>query len=172
MPLTPQIHILDLNFQGCPNAIASYLVPHPEGLILFECGPGSTQTQLEKNIKEWGFSLDQLTHIFLTHIHLDHAGAAGWLAGQTDAVVHVHPRGAPHLVDPSRLLASAARIYKDQMDFLWGDFHPVPEDQLVILNDGDEVQVGPYVIRALDTPGHANHHLAYLLDEICFSGEN
>lgn len=171
MRTAPQIHTLDLNFQDCPKAIASYLIPHPDGLILIECGPGSTQAQLEKNLMELGFSLEELTHIFLTHIHLDHAGAAGWLAEQSGATIHVHPRGAPHMLDPTRLLASAARIYKDQMDSLWGNFQPVPEDQLVILNDGDEVQVGPFTFRALDTPGHANHHLAYLLDDICFSGD-
>lgn len=171
MTTAPPVQILDLNFLGCPRAIASYLIPHPEGLIMVECGPGSTQAQLVKNLKALGYSLDQLTHVLLTHIHLDHAGAAGWLAEQTGATIHVHPRGAPHLLDPSRLLASAARIYQDKMDYLWGEFKPVPEDQLVILNDGAEVQIGPYVFRALDTPGHANHHLAYLLDEICFSGD-
>ena len=171
MRTAPQIHTLDLNFQDCPNAIASYLIPHPDGFILIECGPGSTQAQLEKNLMELGFSLKQLTHVFLTHIHLDHAGAAGWLAEQSGATIHVHPRGAPHMLDPTRLLASATRIYKDQMDTLWGNFQPVPEDQLVILNDGDEVQVGSFTFRTLDTPGHANHHLAYLLDDICFSGD-
>jgi glyoxylase-like metal-dependent hydrolase (beta-lactamase superfamily II) len=171
MNKSPQIYTLDLNFLNCPQAIASYLIPYPDGFILIESGPGSTQDQLEKNINELGFELSQLTHLFLSHIHLDHAGAAGWLAERSGASVFVHPRGAPHMQDPSRLLASAARIYEDKMDTLWGDFHPVPETQLVILNDGDEIQAGPYCIRALDTPGHANHHLAYLLDEICFSGD-
>lgn len=171
MKTAPKIHTLDLNFQDCLNAIASYLIPHEDGFILIECGPGSTQVQLEKNLTELGFSLKELTHVFLTHIHLDHAGAAGWLAEQSGATIYVHQRGAPHMLDPTRLLASAARIYKDQMEILWGKFHPVPEDQLVILDDGDEVQVGSYTFRALDTPGHANHHLAYLLDDICFSGD-
>lgn len=165
------IHTLDLNFQDCPKAIASYLIPYAEGLILVESGPGSTQDRLEKNLLDLGYKLEQVTHVFLTHIHLDHAGAAGWLAEKTGALIYVHPRGAPHMKDPTRLLASAARIYKDKMDALWGNFMPVPEEQLVILNDGDEVQVGSYTFRALDTPGHANHHLAYLLDEICFSGD-
>ena len=171
MKKSPQIYTLDLNFQNCPGAIASYLIPYSEGLILIESGPGSTQDQLEKNLNGLGYNLEQVTHLFLTHIHLDHAGAAGWLAGKTGASVFVHPRGAPHMLDPTRLLASATRIYKEKMDALWGDFQPVPKDQLVILNHGDEVQVGPYTLRALDTPGHANHHLAYMLDEICFSGD-
>jgi glyoxylase-like metal-dependent hydrolase (beta-lactamase superfamily II) len=75
------------------------------------------------------------------------------------------------MIDPSKLLASAKRIYQDRMEMLWGDFLPVPENQLVTLQDGAEVKVGNYVIRAIDTPGHANHHLAYILDKICFSGD-
>ena len=167
----PEIITLDLNFLNCTNAIASYLIPHKDGLALIESGPGSTQKTLEKKVEDHGYNLEDLTHLFLTHIHLDHAGASGWLAEKTGATVYVHPRGAPHMIDPGKLLASAERIYQDRMDMLWGDFLPVPENQLVILEDRMEVQVGDYVIRALDTPGHANHHLAYLLDEICFSGD-
>jgi glyoxylase-like metal-dependent hydrolase (beta-lactamase superfamily II) len=171
MEKSPQIYTLDLNFLNCPQAIASYLIPHSDGFILIESGPGSTQDQLERNIHQLGYTVENLSHLFLTHIHLDHAGAAGWLARKSGASVFVHPRGAPHMQDPSRLLASAARIYKEKMEALWGEFQPVPEKQVVILNDNDEIQVGPYCIRALDTPGHANHHLAYILDDVCFSGD-
>ncbi len=171
MPNSSKVFTLDLNFQNCRNAIASYLIPHQEGLILIESGPGSTQEELKKNILGLDFALEDITHILLTHIHLDHAGAAGWLAAQTGARVFVHERGAPHLLDPSRLLASATRIYQDKMDTLWGDFLPVPADQLVVVKDQEEIQVGSLTIRALDTPGHANHHLAYLLDDLCFSGD-
>jgi glyoxylase-like metal-dependent hydrolase (beta-lactamase superfamily II) len=167
----PNIITLDLKFQNCPNAIASYLIPHKEGLVLIESGPGSTQDELIKNLQEHGYSVKDITHVLLTHIHLDHAGAAGWLAEQSGARVYVHQRGAPHMLDPSRLLASATRIYQDKMDLLWGDFLPVPEEQLVILENGMEIQIGSYTFRALDTPGHANHHMAYILDEICFSGD-
>ena len=171
MNKSPKIYTLDLNFLDCKLAIASYLIPYADGLILIESGPGSTQAQLERNLLSLGYKLEQITHLFLTHIHLDHAGAAGWLAERTGATVFVHSRGAPHMIDPSRLLASAARIYQEKMNELWGDFLPVPEQQLVILTDGDGVQAGSFAIRALDTPGHANHHLAYLLDDICFSGD-
>ena len=167
----PEIITLDLNFQNCPNAIASYLIPYQEGLILIESGPGSTQNELVRNLRELDYSLEDINHVLLTHIHLDHAGAAGWLAEQSGARVYVHHRGAPHMLDPSRLLASAARIYQEKMDQLWGDFLPVPEKQLVILEDGIEIKIGSYTFKALDTPGHANHHLAYILDEICFSGD-
>lgn len=171
MTHNPEIITLDLNFQNCPNAIASYLIPYQNGLVLIESGPGSTQNELVRNLRELDYSIQEITHVLLTHIHLDHAGAAGWLADQSGANVYVHQRGAPHMLDPSRLLASAARIYQEKMHRLWGDFLPVPDKQLVILKDGMEIEIGSYTFRALDTPGHANHHLAYILDDICFSGD-
>jgi glyoxylase-like metal-dependent hydrolase (beta-lactamase superfamily II) len=171
MSTQPQVITLDLLFQNCPTAIASYLIPHPDGLVLVESGPGSTQETLQKQIENAGYQIEQITHVLLTHIHLDHAGASGWLAAKTGAAIYVHHRGAPHMLDPSRLLASATRIYQDKMDQLWGEFLPVPENQLVILEDGAEIQAGSLLFRALDTPGHANHHMVYLLDDICFSGD-
>ncbi len=171
MTYPPKIFTLDLNFQNCSNAIASYLIPYKEGLVLIECGPGSTQESLVQNLQDRNYRIEEVTHVLLTHIHLDHAGAAGWLAEQSGAKVFVHHRGAPHMLDPSKLLASATRIYQDRMAELWGDFLPVSEEQLVILEDGMEIQVGSYTFRALDTPGHANHHMSFLLDEICFSGD-
>lgn len=170
MTITPEIITLDLNFQNCKNAIASYLIPYQDGIILIESGPGSTQMQLQKNLNNLGYALQEITHILLTHIHLDHAGAAGWLS-RYGAHIFVHERGKPHLLDPSRLIASATRIYQDQMNILWGDFLPVPKGQLTSLTDGDEISIGSYNFRALETPGHANHHMAYLLDDICFSGD-
>jgi glyoxylase-like metal-dependent hydrolase (beta-lactamase superfamily II) len=115
-------------------------------------------------------SAADITDVFLTHIHLDHAGAAGWLARQ-GARIHVHPLGAPHLLDPEKLLASAERIYADKMQALWGEFLPVPEEHLSVQQDGDTVEVGGLRIRALDTPGHAIHHFVYLVDGTCFSGD-
>jgi len=170
MTISPEVITLDLNFQNCKNAIASYLISYQNGLILIESGPGSTQIQLQKNLKDLGHDLQEITHVLLTHIHLDHAGAAGWLA-EHGAHIYVHERGAPHMLDPSRLIASATRIYQDQMENLWGDILPVPDQQLIALADGAEISIGSYTFRVLDTPGHANHHLAFLLDDICFSGD-
>jgi len=170
MTTNTKIHTIDLNFLNCPHAIASYLIPYQDGLILVESGPGSTQAQLTQTITTLGYQLEEISHVLLTHIHLDHAGAAGWLANQ-GAKVFVHERGYPHLLDPSKLIASAARLYQDRMDSLWGEILPVPEKQLVSLTDGAEIQIGSLVFRSLDTPGHANHHLAYILDEVCFSGD-
>ena len=161
---------LDLNFQGMPEAIASYLIPHPGGAILIESGPGTTTGALQEGLKANGYSIRDVTHVLLTHIHLDHAGAAGWLARQ-GAEIYVHPVGAPHLLNPEKLLASAARIYGDKMDILWGEFLPVPEAKLHVAKDGEEIAIGSLRFLPINTPGHAEHHFAYLFEDICFTGD-
>lgn len=166
----PKLHTLDLHFQGNEKTIASYLIPYSEGGILVECGPGSTQETLQSQCNEHGFSIEDISDVLLTHIHLDHAGAAGWLARQ-GAQIHVHHVGAPHMIDPERLLSSAERIYGNQMSPLWGSFLPVPKESISILHDGDEITIGDQVFQALDTPGHAYHHMAYLWEDVCFSGD-
>jgi glyoxylase-like metal-dependent hydrolase (beta-lactamase superfamily II) len=165
-----KIITLDLNFLGVPGAIASYLLPHAHGAVLIESGPGSTVPALQAGLRQHGYTEKDVTAVFLTHIHLDHAGAAGWLAHQ-GAQVYVHPVGAPHLLNPEKLLASATRIYGNQMDYLWGKFLPVPEDRLTVFEDNQVVEIGGLRLRALDTPGHANHHNVYLVDDICFTGD-
>jgi glyoxylase-like metal-dependent hydrolase (beta-lactamase superfamily II) len=162
--------ILDLNFKGIPGAIASYLIPHRDGVVLVEAGPGSTTDRLQAALGEEGYQVSDVTDVLLTHIHLDHAGAAGWLAGQ-GARIHVHPNGAPHLINPEKLISSATRIYGDRMDTLWGAFLPVPEHRLSIPQDGDVIEIGELRFRAVNTPGHANHHYAYLVDDIAFMGD-
>ena len=161
---------LDLNFQGKKQTIASYLIRHSTGVVLIESGPGSSLAGLQAGLAANGFSAADVTHVLLTHIHLDHAGAAGWLARQ-GAQIHVHPVGAPHMLNPEKLLASAARIYGDQMEKLWGEFLPVPENQLKIAKDKEEIVIGNLHFIPIDTPGHANHHYAYLFEDICFSGD-
>jgi len=169
MATTPVV-TLDLNFQGRPLAIAAYLLRHSTGIALVETGPGSTVPALEQALGGQGYTLRDISHIFLTHIHLDHAGAAGFLASQ-GAQVFVHPMGAPHLLNPEKLLASATRIYGEMMDTLWGDFLPVPAENLTILEDGQEVALGDLRLVALHTPGHAEHHIAYQCGDLCFSGD-
>ena len=169
-PVDKIIHTLDLNFMGFPGTIAAYLIPHAHGAVLVETGPGSTLPALQAGLAAHGLRASDITDVLLTHIHLDHAGAAGWLARQ-GAKIHVHPVGAPHLVDPEKLLSSARRIYGDRMEALWGEFLPVPEERLSVLQDGDVVEIEGLSFRALDTPGHANHHFAYLFHDVCFSGD-
>lgn len=165
-----QIHTLDLDFQGTPQAVAAYLLDAPGGPILVECGPGSTVGALTAALADHGCAPRDVRHVLVTHIHLDHAGAAGWWAAR-GAQIYVHPAGAPHLADPSRLLASAARIYGDAMDRLWGDMLPVPPDRLVPLADGAVIDVAGLEVAAIDAPGHAGHHLAYRIGDVAFTGD-
>jgi glyoxylase-like metal-dependent hydrolase (beta-lactamase superfamily II) len=161
-PLAPGVHLLDLRFQGVSGAVAAFLIAHRDALALVETGPGSTLPALRAAVNAAGHELAALTHVAVTHIHLDHAGAAGAVLREAPrARLYVHPAGAPHLVDPSKLLASAARIYGDRMDALWGAFEPVPADRLRTLADGDAIPLGGgRALAAWHTPGHAQHHVA------------
>jgi glyoxylase-like metal-dependent hydrolase (beta-lactamase superfamily II) len=163
---------LDLKFQGRPHAIASYLIRSTKGdaMVLIESGPGSTLPGLEAGLAKEGLSPRDVTHVLLTHIHLDHAGAAGWLARQ-GAEIYVHPVGAPHLINPEKLLASAARIYGNRMESLWGEFLPVPKEKLKVPSDREVIEIGDLRFLPINTPGHAEHHYAYLFEDICFSGD-
>ncbi len=164
------IHTLDLNFQGRTNAIASYLIVDSDAVVLIESGPGSCLPALEAGLRSHNLTLADVTHVLLTHIHLDHAGAAGALA-QHGAQIYVHGLGAPHLIHPEKLIASATRIYAERMDSLWGAFLPVPPDQLHVVKDASEIQIGRLNFLALATPGHAEHHHVYIHEDICFSGD-
>lgn len=161
---------LDLNFQGRTHAIAAYLIRHSDGAVLVESGPGSTLSALEAGLAKEGLSPRDVTHVLLTHIHLDHAGASGWLAGY-GAEVYVHPVGAPHMLNPEKLIASATRIYGDRMESLWGEFLPVRESQLKVPNDAEEVAIGNLKFLPINTPGHAEHHYSWLFEDILFSGD-
>jgi glyoxylase-like metal-dependent hydrolase (beta-lactamase superfamily II) len=161
---------LDLKFQGRSQAIASYLIRSADAVVLVESGPGSTLPGLEAGLAKEGLSPRDVTHLLLTHIHLDHAGAAGSLARQ-GAEVYVHLVGAPHMLNPEKLLASATRIYGDRMDSLWGEFLPVPEEKLHVVNHEEQFVIGNLSFRAINTPGHAEHHYAYIFEDICFSGD-
>lgn len=166
----PIVHTLDLNFQGRPGTIAVYLIPHARGAALVETGPGSTIPTLIKELSNHGFTPEDITDVFLTHIHLDHAGASGWLATQ-GARIHVHPNGAPHMINPEKLIASATRIYGTQMDILWGDFLPVPEQRLHVIQDNETIACADLTVKAIEVPGHAYHQYAYMTGDICFCGD-
>lgn len=166
----PIIHTIDLLFLGRSGTIAAYLIPYSKGAILVETGPCSTINNLIAGIQLHGYQVPDITDVFLTHIHLDHAGAAGWWA-KHGARIHVHEVGAPHLINPEKLLASAGRLYGGMMDTLWGEFDPVLEANLSIMHDREVAQVGELSILALNVPGHASHHLAYLVGNACFSGD-
>lgn len=165
-----EIHPLDLRFQGAPQVIASYLVLGPTGPVLVETGPGSTLPTLLSELAHFGVQPADVRDVLVSHIHLDHAGAAGWWARQ-GARIHVHHFGAPHLIEPGKLLLSATRIYGDRMEPLWGEFLSAPAERVHALHDGDVVEAGGLRFTALDTAGHARHHLAYQLEDVIFTGD-
>ncbi len=161
---------IDLNFQNKSHTIASYLIRHHDGAVLIESGPGSTLPALKAALAKEQLTPRDITHVLLTHIHLDHAGAAGWLSKQ-GAEIYVHPNGAAHLLNPEKLIASATRIYGDRMDQLWGEFLPVEQNKLNVPNDAEEIVIGSLRFTAINTPGHAEHHYSYLYEDVCFSGD-
>jgi glyoxylase-like metal-dependent hydrolase (beta-lactamase superfamily II) len=160
--LEPDLWLLDLAFQEAPGVVAAFLITGRDGHTLIETGPGSTLPALERAVAATGVQFEDITQILVTHIHLDHAGAAGSLLRRLPhATLFVHPVGAPHMVDPAKLLRSATRIYGDRMDALWGAFEPCPADRVSLLADGAEIVCGERTIQALHTPGHASHHIAF-----------
>jgi glyoxylase-like metal-dependent hydrolase (beta-lactamase superfamily II) len=151
---------IDLQHQGLPRCIGSYVVETDDGLALFDCGPASCLPALRAGLAERDLGLGDIGHLLLSHIHLDHAGAAGAIVRAHPHVqVHVSAIGAPHVIDPARLEASARRLYGDAFDELWGALTPVPEANLHIV--GDDV-LG---LACFPTPGHARHHVSYLAED-------
>ena len=148
---------LDLRHLGRERVIAAYLVQTEDGLALNDCGPTTCVPELKARLAERGLELSDVRHLLLSHIHLDHAGAAGVLVREhTELQVHVSEIGAPHLIDPSRLEASARRLYCAEFDTLWGELAPVPEGNVVVV---DAQVVG---LECFPSPGHASHHVCYL----------
>lgn len=164
------VKVLDLHFQGAERVIASFLLKTPQGPVLIETGPESTYSRLVAALEAEGVEPEAVRHVFVTHIHLDHAGAA-WRLAELGATVYVHPKGAPHLVDPSKLLASAERIYGDLLKPLWGELKGIPPERVRVLEDGERVDLGGVQVQALETLGHASHHHAYWVEGMLFSGD-
>lgn len=165
-----RIVTLDLNFQNRKQAIASYLIRQNDAVILIESGPASILPTLELGLAAEGLTLQDITHVLLTHIHLDHAGAAGHFA-KMGAKIYVHPMGAPHLIQPDKLIASASRIYGERMNQLWGEILPVAQNQLEIPNEAQEFSIANLKFLPVHTAGHAEHHYSYLFEDVCFCGD-
>jgi glyoxylase-like metal-dependent hydrolase (beta-lactamase superfamily II) len=158
-----RIETIDLNFLRTEHIIASFLLLGERGAAIVETGPTTCIEYLKGGLQDHGVSYEDVRQVFLTHIHLDHAGASGHLAELLpNATFYVHEVGYPHLVDPSKLLTSATRIYGERMGELWGETRQVPEDRIEILKGGEELEAADGVLTAHYTPGHAYHHLAYL----------
>jgi glyoxylase-like metal-dependent hydrolase (beta-lactamase superfamily II) len=148
---------LDLMHQGTDRVIGSYLLETDDGLALFDCGPSTCLPRLKAALLERGVELGDVRHLLLSHIHLDHAGAAGVLVREhPELLVHVSEIGAPHLADPSRLETSARRLYGDTFDTLWGELAPVPQQNIRV------VAARVLGLDCFPTQGHASHHVSYL----------
>ena len=164
------LHTIDLHFQGLTQSIAAFLLETEKGPILFETGPHSTWPYLVQGLAEKGYKPEDLKAAFVTHIHLDHAGAS-WALAREGVTIYVHPFGYKHLLDPSKLMHSARRIYQDDMDRLWGDMQAIDEDKLVAVEDGKVFEFGDIQVKALHTPGHAVHHIAWQVGDHIICGD-
>ena len=158
---------IDLRFRGIERVIGVYLLETDDGPALFDCGPTTCVERLKAGLRERGLELRDLRHLLLSHIHLDHAGAAGVLVREHPGLrVHVSEVGAPHLVDPTKLEASARRLYGETFDDLWGELAPVPEQNVEVVG-GDVLG-----LECFPSPGHARHHVCYLdADGTLYAGD-
>ena len=169
-----QLRYADGQFRGTPGVIATAVLEGPSGFALVDPGPTSDLAALEADLASGGLSLDDVEALLLTHIHLDHAGAAGTIVRrQPGCRVYVHERGARHMASPEKLIASATQIYGDQMEPLWGEFAAVPEANLHVLRGGERSRVAGHELEVAYTPGHAQHHVSYFhrASRIAFVGD-
>lgn len=157
-----QIAFLDLEFLGHPGVIGAGVLPGRDGVWLIDPGPATSLPGLRKGLAALGLSLADVRGLLLTHIHLDHAGASGTIVRERPEVrVFVHERGAPHMIDPSRLLESAGRLYGGNLERLWGEVAPVPASSVHVLKGGERLDFGGRHVEVAYTPGHASHHVTY-----------
>ena len=160
--LASGIDYIDVEFLGFPGIIAAAVLHGPAGVTLIDPGPTSSLENLRRALGAKGIDLRDIRQILLTHIHLDHAGATGTLlSGNPEIEVFVHARGAPHLVDPRKLIASAGRLYGQDMDRLWGDIAPVPAAAIHVLVGGERIASAGRWLDVAYTPGHASHHVSF-----------
>ncbi|MFM8362835.1 MAG: MBL fold metallo-hydrolase, partial [Haliscomenobacter sp.] len=164
------MYLLDLHFKGLPETIAAFLIETEAGPVLVETGPHSTFPALREGLARYGYAPSDVRAVFLTHIHLDHAGAA-WALAEAGADIYVHPLGARHLLQPDRLLESARRIYGEEMDRLWGEMRALPAERLKTVAHGEAISVGAEVFTAWHTPGHAVHHIVWQWGDSAFTGD-
>jgi glyoxylase-like metal-dependent hydrolase (beta-lactamase superfamily II) len=164
------IHVLDTQQLGMRGIIAATALETAEGVALFDTGAESTFANIEAELQRIGARAEDVRHVFLSHIHFDHAGAA-WRLAELGATVYVHPRGAAHLLDPTKLIDSATRIFGAEMERLWGRVAAVPRERLRVLEDRAVVRLGDLEVAAIATPGHASHHHVYHWDNNLFGGD-
>jgi glyoxylase-like metal-dependent hydrolase (beta-lactamase superfamily II) len=154
--------LIDLGFRDTEGLVASYLIPEDDGWMVVETGPTTCRDLLLRGIELAGVERTAVRHVLVTHIHLDHAGGAGALLDDLpNAEFFAHRLGLPHLLDPTRLVASARRVWGAAADPLWGPIIPVTPNRIQPLVGGEQFAVQGGALEVLNTPGHAKHHLAF-----------
>lgn len=172
--LAAGVDYVDLNFLGFSEIIATAIIQGASGVALIDPGPSTTAANLKAALARKGIQIADVQHILLTHIHLDHAGVVGTLVRENPRIqVLVHERGARHMIDPSKLVSSATRLYGADMERLWGEFVPVPQERVTALRGGETVTVGGRELQVAYTPGHASHHVSFFdpASRIAFVGD-
>jgi glyoxylase-like metal-dependent hydrolase (beta-lactamase superfamily II) len=160
--LASGIDYIDVQFLGFPSIIATAVLHGPSGVSLVDPGPSTSLANLRRALSDKGIDVRDVRHVLLTHIHLDHAGGTGTLVKENPGIeVFVHERGASHLVDPSKLVASAGRLYGQDMDRLWGEILPVPSGVIRLLHGGEHIVASGRRLDVAYTPGHASHHVSF-----------
>lgn len=160
-PLDEETFLIDLFFAGERQVSSAYLLLDDEPALV-ETGATPSIPYLVAGVEAAGLAMADVRHLIVTHIHLDHSGAVGVLMERYPQLqVWVHPRGARHLADPSRLMSSAARVFGDQLEPLFGRVVPAPADRIHPLEDGETVRLGRRTLQAMETPGHASHHHSF-----------
>lgn len=164
------MQLIDTHYLNVDRAIGCFLLESTDGYVLIETGPNSAFSTLKKTLADKGVSVRDVKHVFLTHIHLDHAGNA-WVFAKEGATIYVHPFGYPHMKDPAKLLASAKQVYGDDMEKTWGTLAPIPAHRLRAVEDKERIQIGELSLTAHHTPGHASHHICWQWQDVLFAGD-
>jgi glyoxylase-like metal-dependent hydrolase (beta-lactamase superfamily II) len=168
------LHLIDALHLNTPNVICVAVLQAGDGtLVMIDCGPETVFENVVRELDQRGLGAKNVKHLLATHIHLDHNGGAWRWQREFGTTVHVHPVGAPHMIDPDKLVASATRIYGERMGYLWGEIKGLPTGSVAVTADNQEIKVADLRLSVLETPGHAQHHNAYWFepDKILFAGD-
>ncbi len=164
------IKIIDLDFLNKKSAIACFLIQKENNLILIETGPSVSYGIIKNTLEKKRIDIKKISHVFVTHIHLDHSGGA-WKFAENGAKIYVHPKGAPHLIDPERLISSAGKIYGDKMDLLWGNVKKINHENVISVEHEEVISINGIEFQSFHTPGHASHHISWKLGDYMFTGD-
>jgi glyoxylase-like metal-dependent hydrolase (beta-lactamase superfamily II) len=168
------LHLIDALHLNTPNVICVAVLEAADGtLVMIDCGPETVFENVVRELDQRGLGAANVKHLLASHIHLDHNGGAWRWQREFGTTVHVHPIGAPHMIDPGKLVASATRIYGERMGHLWGEIQGLPAASVAVTADNQEIQVADLKLTVLETPGHAQHHNAFWFEptKTLFAGD-